>query len=522
MILPFACYSFESKIFTNISAMKNIKTLQDLTPHIEMLHASGQCIVQCHGVFDLLHIGHIRYLRQAKAHGDILVVTITSDRHVDKGPGRPAFNEQLRREAVAALDCVDIAVISDFPTAVESMRLIKPTIYAKGAEFRNMDDMTGKIMVESKVAEELGAELLFVEDIVFSSSHLINRHLSTLSQEHQEYMQNFRSRHSLSKVLSHLDSLAALKVLVIGDFILDEYEYCVPLGASSKDPVLAVLRQSGELFAGGAAAVANHVAQYAGSVSLLTIFGEDGQENFARKALSPSVTLYPVIRKGTPTLRKKRIVDSSSFQKLIETYEMDTTPLQADVEQAMLKHISYLVARHDIILAADFGNGCITIPMAQALCDEKCFLAVNTQANAGNRGYHTISRYARADFVSLARHELALEYRNTNLASVDMMLDLRQRLNCSYVVLTEGRMGCAVLGPDDFQRAPSFASKVVDAVGAGDALFSLASLAAYSRCPSDVISFLGNIAGSLAVESIGNAKVITKAAMQKFITALMK
>ena len=502
--------------------MKNISALNDIEPLITKLRNQGKRIVQCHGVFDLLHIGHIRYLRQARAHGDILVVTVTSDRYVDKGPGRPAFNEHLRREAVASLDCVDIAVISDYPTAEESMRAIKPCIYAKGAEFKNMDDITGKIALEANVARELGTEMLFVEDIVYSSSQLINKHLSVLSQESREYMQHFCSRHKAQEILSCLDSFRDLKVLVVGDFILDDYEYCSPMGSSSKDPVLTVLRRSGEVFAGGSAAIANHIAQHVSRVSLLTVLGDDGQTGFARAALAPTVTLHPVIRKGAPTLRKKRFIDNSTFQKMFETYEMDTSPMPPEVEDTMLGHIEQLIAQHDIILAPDFGNGCISEAMVQTLCEKAPYLAVNTQANAGNRGFHTIGRYPRADFVSLAKHEIRLEYRNTKLAPIDMMLDLRERLGCTHVVMSEGRMGCAVLGPDDFQRCPSFSSNVVDAVGAGDALYSITALAAYMNYPSEVISFLGNIAGGLAVGNIGNAMVIARQAMQKFIATLMK
>src|SRR3990167_10271529 len=103
-------------------------------------------IVQCHGVFDLLHIGHIKHFQAAKRQGDILVVTITPDRFVNKGPNRPRFTERLRAEAIAALDCVDYVIINSWPTAVEAIQFIKPHVYAKGDEYKNNDnDITGKI-----------------------------------------------------------------------------------------------------------------------------------------------------------------------------------------------------------------------------------------------------------------------------------------------------------------------------------------------------------------------------------------
>ena len=497
-------------------------TLTELVPILESLRAQGKRIVLCHGVFDLLHIGHIRYLRQAREHGDVLVVTITPDRYVDKGPQRPAFNEQLRLEGVASLDGVDYTALNEWPTAEKTLRLLRPDVYAKGSEFRNFNDATGKVAREAAVVEEVGAKLVFVEDIVFSSSNLINRYLSTFSAETQQYLNQFRQRYSLGDIISLLDSFRDLRVLVVGDMILDEYVYCSTLGSSSKDPVLALHHQSREMFAGGAAAVANHVAQHAGQVTLCTVMGGDGREQFVRDHLDPGVEFIPVTRGNAPTLCKRRIIDGYSFQKLLEIYEMDAAPLSRELEVALIRHLTKRIPEHDLVLAADFGHGCITTALVGLLCEKAPFLAVNTQANAGNRGYHTISRYPRADFVSLAGHEITLEFRNCKLTVGEMMTALRERLNSSTVMVTEGRNGCALLRKEEFQRTPSFAANVVDRVGAGDALFSVTSLAALRSLPLDVMGFLGNITGSLAVETIGNAKAVSRNAMSKFITSVMK
>ena len=208
--------------------------------------------VLCHGVFDLLHIGHIRHFQQARQAGDILVVTLTPDTFVDKGPQRPAFPQDLRLEGIASLDCVDYVALNPWPTADNLLRKLKPDFYAKGAEFKNAGaDRVGKIAGELAVLDEIGASMIFTEDIVFSSSNLINRYFSNQSREHQEYMGLFRQRHSLEGIQKVLDDMAGLKVLVLGDTILDEYQYGDVVGKSSKDPVLAMRYKSQDLFAGG-------------------------------------------------------------------------------------------------------------------------------------------------------------------------------------------------------------------------------------------------------------------------------
>ncbi|MGP0565532.1 adenylyltransferase/cytidyltransferase family protein [Nitrospina sp. 32_T5] len=139
--------------------------------------ARGRKVVLCHGCFDLMHPGHIKYLQAAKKMGDVLVVTVSPDRYVDKGPGRPVFGERLRAESLAALECVDYAGVNEWPTAEETLRLLRPDIYVKGQEFEKLEDKTGKIQKEFKVLEEIGAEMRFTHEIVFSSTELINKYI---------------------------------------------------------------------------------------------------------------------------------------------------------------------------------------------------------------------------------------------------------------------------------------------------------------------------------------------------------
>jgi rfaE bifunctional protein nucleotidyltransferase chain/domain len=154
-----------------------IQKIDDLKLIISQLKKEGKKIVHCHGCFDLLHIGHIKYFQSAKEMGNILVVTVTPDIYIDKGPDRPVFNQALRSEAIAALECVDYVAINEWPTAEETLRTLRPNIYVKGQEFEKLEDKTGKIQKEALIVKEIGAELRFTHEIVFSSTKLINTYL---------------------------------------------------------------------------------------------------------------------------------------------------------------------------------------------------------------------------------------------------------------------------------------------------------------------------------------------------------
>ncbi len=153
-----------------------IVELEELPQRLEALKKAGELIVHCHGCFDLMHPGHIKYFQAAKKMGDILVVTVTPDQYVDKGSGRPVFNQNLRAESIAALECVDFVTINRWPTAENTLRLLKPHFYVKGQEFENLKDETGKIQKEYKVLQDIGAEMRFTHEIVFSSTKLLNEY----------------------------------------------------------------------------------------------------------------------------------------------------------------------------------------------------------------------------------------------------------------------------------------------------------------------------------------------------------
>ena len=153
-----------------------ILTFKEIVEKIKILKKKNKKIILCHGVFDLLHVGHIKHLKKAKEFGDKLIVTITPDIYVNKGPGRPVFNQNLRSESIAALDSVDFVVINNTITAVNPIRVIKPDIYCKGQDYKKAsNDITGEIKNEIKEIKKIKSKIVFTDEITFSSSRLINK-----------------------------------------------------------------------------------------------------------------------------------------------------------------------------------------------------------------------------------------------------------------------------------------------------------------------------------------------------------
>jgi rfaE bifunctional protein kinase chain/domain/rfaE bifunctional protein nucleotidyltransferase chain/domain len=507
------------------SKPSKILTLERLAEFIAAQKAKGRRVVHCHGCFDLLHIGHIRHFKSARELGDVLVVTVTPDRFVNKGPDRPAFPEELRLEAIAALDMVDAVALNRWPTAVETIGLIKPDLYAKGMEYKNAaNDVTGGIRLEQDAVEAVGGALAFTDDIVFSSSSLINRFASAYPKEVKEYLEGFARRHPAAAINQQLGRASDLSVLVVGEAIIDDYEYCEAIGKSSKEPTLAVKSLYSKRFAGGILAVANHVASFAGKVTLLTQVGDrDDHLEFIRGHVRGDIDAHYLKRRNSPTIVKKRLIEHYFFTKMLEVYSINDAALEPDDESAFCAELERLAPKHDVVLVADFGHSLMTPRAVQTLCKHARYLAVNTQANAGNMGYNVISKYPRADYISLAEKEMRLEARDYRGDLTPMITRLAEKLNCPRITVTRGSNGSMVYDrTTGLSHVPALAQKVVDRVGAGDASLSVCALMAAQGAPAEMMAFVGNVAGAWAVSIVGNEKSIDRVNLAKQIETLLK
>ncbi|NOS76783.1 MAG: adenylyltransferase/cytidyltransferase family protein [Nitrospira sp.] len=502
-----------------------IISVKELAERSRRLRAEGKRVVLCHGTFDLMHTGHIRYLQRAKQEGDVLFVTVTGDAFVNKGPGRPVFSEHLRAENLAALACVDGVAINHAVAAVEALHDIRPNIYAKGSDYRSHgDDVTGNIAREQAAVEAHGGHIFYTDEITFSSSSLLNEHFNVFPPETKEFLQGFRSRWSDKDLHRQIASLSDLKVLVVGDAIIDQYHYTVPLGQTGKGNVFAVRYDSEEQFAGGAIAVANHVAGFANSVTLVTGLGAvDSHEQFVRDKLQKNVTPEFFYFEDAPTVTKRRFVDAD-LAKLFEVYFFREDPLLKEAEGSVCEWLQAHVSSYDVVVVPDFGNGFITPPMIEVLVKKAKFLAVNTQINSGNRGYHVIHRYPRADFVSLNEPELRMAAHNRHDPLEVIAKQVGEKTQVKQLAVTRGTKGVMMFDRVSkvFYKVPALSTRVVDRIGAGDAFLSLAGLCAAKGLDAEVAAFVGSVAAAMDVQIVCNREPVDPVALNKYAATLLK
>ncbi|MBI4862101.1 MAG: adenylyltransferase/cytidyltransferase family protein [Candidatus Riflebacteria bacterium] len=504
---------------------EKILTIKAMAAVVESLHRDGKRVCLCHGEFDLVHPGHIMHLRAARQKGDALVVTITPDRFVVKGPGRPVFNEALRARTLAALECVDFVAINDRETAVETIRSIKPRIYVKGSEYRSIDaDITGRIAAEKEAVESVGGELQFTDEETFSASTLANRHYGIYPPDTAKFLKEFRARYDPEEIIRSLESLEDLRVLVVGEAIIDEYHYVSTMGKSSKEPILTTRFEWGESFAGGALATANHVAGFCPNVDLITCLGaRASQEEFVRSRLKPTVKPKFFFRQDAETIVKRRFVEKDFLNKIFEICLLNDSPLDPALTREICGYLEAMLDTYDLVVVADFGHGMIGARMVGTLCDRARFLAVNTQRNSANLGFNLITKYPRADYVCIDEPEIRLAAHDRVGSLEELVLAVSKSLSCQLVTITLGRRGAITYRDrEGYHDIPVLSTEVVDTVGAGDAVLAITAPCAARGFAADLVGFIGNSAGALAVKIVGNRSSVEPVTLYKFMRSMLK
>jgi rfaE bifunctional protein kinase chain/domain/rfaE bifunctional protein nucleotidyltransferase chain/domain len=504
---------------------QKIKNLEELPALIYKLKSEGKKIIHCHGVFDLLHVGHIKHFHEAKTFGHILVVSITPDEFVNKGPGRPAFNTSLRLEALSELESIDYVVANKWPSAKEIIKIIEPNVYCKGPDYKNhSDDITGKITEEESAVNSVGGKIMYTDDITFSSSSLLNKFGNMHSKEQELFIRSIADNYSIKKIEKKIEDLSKLKVLVIGEIIIDQYVFCEALGKSGKEPVLVLRDLDTQEYLGGSLAISRHLSSFCKTVSVLSFIGKDNEyKSFIEKNIEDNIFLNLFNKSNSPTIIKRRFVDNIDRKKVLGVYSINDDLLEESEENQFIESFDKLSKEHDLVIISDYGHGIITPRIAKHISNSEKFVSLNAQVNAANIGTHNIRKYHDVDCLIINEGELRHELRQRDGDVKEMTSTLKNMVNAKYITVTQGKNGAFLLNDNkSLINCPAFASVIVDKVGSGDALLALLSICIYSGVSENLSLFIASLAAAQSVESVGNSSNVSKVLLLKTISHLLK
>ncbi|MDR1160324.1 MAG: PfkB family carbohydrate kinase [Syntrophomonadaceae bacterium] len=491
--------------------------------------AEKKTVGLCHGVYDLLHPGHIIHFEEAKKQCDILVVSVTAEDFVRKGPGRPYFDNDLRIKFLCSLAIVDYVTLSENYTAADVIKAVKPDYYIKGGEYSHPnDDITGKIDEETALAESFGGQAYFTSGAVFSSTRLLNKNFPVLTPELKEWMAEFGKKYSFGDVKEAVEAFKTLKVLVVGDVIIDDYTFCSVNGLMSKDRGYSTTYTYQERYLGGALAVARHIAQFSGNVTICSAMGNETDiHSLMLNSLSKDMKIDVEYADGISTIVKQRYIFENekrdTIEKLFSVNRLPERSVYQDLLEAkMIEKLSGVIEGFDLVVIADFGHGLLTPGLRDFLQKKSIFTALNCQTNSTNYGFNLINKYHRADVFSLDQKELRLALADNAQSDEALLLKLWERFGKNSAFLTRGAYGAmAAATASVVINCPAFTLTVKDTVGAGDAFFALAALSAKQGLPPDLSVFLSNMAAALATNITGNKEAISQAGVLKYAKTLM-
>lgn len=506
--------------------MGRIVTKEEFRAEIRpVLKAENKVIALCHGVFDLVHPGHIIHFEQAKDMADVLVVSITSAEYVRKGPGRPYFDNEMRLKFLSAIACIDYVLLSEGYTVDDIVEAVEPDFYVKGSEYADESaDITGKITEEKELVEKHGGRIQFTGGQIYSSTRLINTAMSGLTEEVRQYMALFKARHSMEEIVGYAQRAKNLKVLVIGDVIVDRYTYCDVQGLMSKDMGYSARLKSTEEYLGGAVAVARHLASFSDDVTLMSVMGSE--EEMRLKMLdevADCIQLKLTYSSEFPTIVKHRYLTRNTkreeFRKIFAINNI-SEEMRFDAESLgkFKERLCKNIENYDAVFLCDFGNGLVDREIMEIVQKGAKYLVLNCQTNSSNYGLNVITKYKRADAFSLDQKELKLAY--PALAEDKALKELCRHLGHKGW-LTRGAHGAFGVEGDEIGACPAFTLTIKDTVGAGDAFLSVAGIFSAAGAPIEVGTFMGNIGGALGANIIGNKEALEKVNVLKYAGTLM-
>ena len=341
--------------------------------------------------------------------------------------------------------------------------------------------------------------------------------------ETEKWLKQFKKENSFATVLDGIKKAKNLKILLIGDTIIDEYMYCDLIGRSLKESIPRVKYLSTERFAGGVIAVANHLSSFCDNVTLLTVLGV-GLENetFIKNQLLAKIKSVFFKREDAVTVVNKRIVRKAFLEKFFGIYEINDAPIQADLEAKIAEKLDGLLPEYDLIIVMDYGFGLMTPRLIDKVVDRSRFLALNVQTNSVNLGFNLVTKYKKADYVSISDPEIRLAT-NQKFATLKELLPLVfKKLGFKLIAVTLGPAGSLSYDGKCFYSVPVFNTKPLDKVGAGDAYFAWSAPQAFFGIDPMAVGFFGSVAGGIAIDIICNRKPVTTEAFLKFAKVLLK
>lgn len=454
----------------------------------------------------MIHEGHFRLITQAKTMGESLIIGLQSDEY---------SNDEIEWR-VRTLKSIDpkIQVMSFTGNVNKILEEIRPDIVVKGREFANLKNP------ESEIISKIGGKLVFASGSGISSE-LGAEVLQSEATGHLPL--DFMRRHQIEtkKLLEVIENFQRMKILVIGDLIIDEFISCAPLGMSQEDPVVVVTPTSAQKFLGGAGIVAAHCASMGATTHFLSLAGDDINREWALSKLADfHVSSDLVTSKDRITTHKQRF--KSGNQTLFKLSHISQEFLSGEIEEEIRNAFYKNVEDMDVIIFSDFSYGALPERLVTEFTkfsrESKIFTAADCQTSSQNGD---ISKYRGVNLLTATEREARSGFHSELDGLVTVIRKITETLNIENVFLKLGSEGVLIdsIANQDrnfaVDQVPALSKKVRDVSGAGDSMLAISSLVFGLEQSIEIAAVLGSIAASIQIERTGNVPITIKELVER-------
>lgn len=478
---------------------RKIKTREELSEIIGPF-PRAKSVVLSHGIFDIVHPGHLRHLMYAKERADILIACITCDRFIGETEQKAFIPQDLRSLNLAALEFVDYVLIDEHILPLDTIAFLKPNLFAKGYE--SYSDGSEAQIKERETVLSYGGEILLtpgdVTNLPSTISSGTETHLSTaklliLMQAEEITFDDLRRA---------LNEAKGTPIHIVGDSLVDMTTYCAPTGGVTKSPTVSVVIQRETQKVGGAAMVALNFVSAGASVTLSTVLGDDLDRDFILSSLSSrGVNCEPIIDSTRPT--PVRTTYTAQGHHLLRTNGFDSRIISEKVTNSLVKSIAKHPAEGYIFCDCRYGIFAKnTIPSLVASVPHGAFKAADSHVASR---WGNVLEFSGFDLIAPNEREARFALGDQDSTVRPLALEVFNRANCKLLLLKLGDRGvfayrAASPDPKSFFTVDSFAERVVDPAGAGDAFLAYATIGMLKGKSEVVAAILGSFASAVACE----------------------
>jgi len=497
----------------------NLKKLSELVKEAKL---KKKTIGLCHGVYDVLHSGHILHFEEAKKVCDILIVSITSDQFVNKGPNRPFLNQEIRSKILSSIKLIDYIYCNNELTPINLIHKIRPNFYIKGKDYKKSeDDLTNNLKLEISAINSVRGKFYTTESLQFSSSKIISDQFNLINNDFQKAILKVNKDNLKRQLKSLISSKINKKILIIGEPIIDEYTKVKILGKSAKNNIISTSFIKKNSYAGGSLLVANVLSNFFTNIDLLT-FNKQSNEGSYNKLLNRNIKkIY--INCDNKIIIKNRFLDAYSNERLFQINKNNIFSIKKKYKNSFLGKIKKVMKIYDKIIVLDFGHELFSKELVKLINLYSNKTIINCQSNSANFGFNLINKYKSGYTISMDEIEFRLGVNDKN-NSIDSLIQTNKKLINKFnkFIITRGKLGSYLIDKKEKYYFPSLVKNPVDTTGSGDVFFSMVILASYLKKINNFdVSLLAHLGAGLHSLKLGNECVVNAKSIYKNICHLI-